>query len=393
MGHSPKSPSGFAAIRACAGKVRMCKGLPNKDNVYAARGTAAHALGEECLLKGTQPSDYLGQKFGEFTHPDGRVEEFLADGEMCDAVEIYVDYCRSIMEGKFMVETRFELPFIGKGEKGTADFVSLESSTAILHVVDYKNGFGIVDAFQNIQELCYGLGAEKAFESEEWDTLRLTIVQPNAFHHQGAVRYWDVPRDELLDWKLDLAAASVAADDPNAPLTPGSHCTYCEARFTCPARAKLNLEGLRMDIKNPNSKPVDMALLTDAEVIDLVFNRIPDIMKWCGDLKDYAQRRAEEKNPLPGSKLVETRAVRSWADPLKAEYIFAKTEGAFDKKFKSAPQMEKLLGKKRFAEFEHLVKKISTGVTLVPDTDPRPSARASGASEFGAVDTNINLFG
>lgn len=399
MSHSLNSPSSFARRRACPGSARMEAVIPDEENVHAVRGTAAHALGEKCLTTNTEPSDYIGQKFGEFKHKSGKVEEFIADGDMVEDVTVYVDYCRSISDrvectkdsSKFvLVEQKVELPFIGEGEKGTADFISLELLRGTLHVVDYKNGFGLVDEFENVQGLCYGLGAANLFQALDWDRLRITIVQPNAYHHAGSVRSWDVPRTELLDWKMDFAEAGQKTLDPNAPLIPGKHCGWCKARFICRARNLKHEETLQMDFTDPNSRPVKQELLTDAEIIDIVFNKIPDIKKWCANLEDYAQKRAEEKNPLPGSKLVETRQVRMWRDVEEAEKVFRDVKGAYESKFKSAPQMEKLMGKKKFGEFEHLVKKTSTGVVVVPADDPRPSARASGESEFGAV--SVGLF-
>ncbi len=308
---------------------------------------------------------------------------------MVDAVQIYVDYCRPLTTDKFFVEKKVMLPFIGKGEKGTADFIAI--SDGILHVTDYKNGVGYVDEIENIQGLCYGLGAALELESEKWDVLRITIVQPNAYTDKGPVRYWDVPRNELLDWKMDFAEVAEKTRQPDAPLVPGSHCGWCKVRYTCPARNKSIVEYTGMNFKKPDAVPVKIESLTDAEILDLVFKKIPLIMKWCGDIKDYAQQRAEAKNPLPGSKLVETRATRRWKDEKEAEKLLGKVEGAYEKKFKTAPQMEKLVGKKKFEEFSSLVISKSTGVSLVPDTDPRPSARISGENEFSAVE--INLFG
>jgi hypothetical protein len=54
----------------------------------------------------------------------------------------------------------------------------------------------------------------------------------------------------------------------------------------------------------------------------------------------------------------------------------------YEKKFVSAPAFEKIIGKKEFKEVEHLVDKVSTGVTLVPESDPRESARGSVENEF-----------
>lgn len=392
MSHSLLSPSSFARRRACPGSARMEDGLEDTENVYAAKGTAAHALGEKCLLTGKEPDEFIGQKFGEFKHQDGRIEEFIVDGDMVDDVQVYTDYCRQFAEGRYWaVEKKVQLPFIGKDEKGTADFIGIKSD--ILHVVDYKNGVGYVDEIENIQGLCYGMGAALEYEDQRWHTLRITIVQPNAYTDKGPVRYWDVSRTDLLDWKMDFAEVAEKTRQPDAPLVAGSHCGWCKARFTCPTRNKSVEKFTGMDLTKSESAPVKIQALTDAQILDLVFNKIPLIMKWCGDIKDYAQQRAEGKNPLPGSKLVETRATRRWKDEKEAEKLLGKVDGAYEKKFKTAPQMEKLLGKKKFESYSSLVIAKSTGVTLVPDTDPRPSARPNGASEFAPVSVDVNLFG
>ena len=384
MAHSPKSPSGFARIRACAGSLRMQKGIPDKENVYAAKGTAAHALGEKCLQVGAKPEDFMGQKFGEFKFDDGRVEEFIVDGEMCDAVNVYVDHCRPLTLGRYKIEQRVQLPFLGKDESGTADFISVHED--ILHVVDYKNGIGLVEAFENIQGLCYGLGAAIEMENLPWKILRITIVQPNAFHPDGPVRSWDMPREDLFDWKMDLAEASVLADDPNAPLNAGSHCGWCKAKAVCKEYKNYCERTVRMDFESPNAQPVNPDMLTDEEIYDLIFEKIPVIEKWCAALKDYAQQRAEEKNPVEGTKLVATRATRKWKDAKAAEAAFGHLEGAYKKTFVTAPQMEKIIGKKEFAKYEsQYVEKTSTGVTLVPISDKREAVRPLGSSEFGAV--------
>ena len=135
-----------------------------------------------------------------------------------------------------------------------------------------------------------------------------------------------------------------------------------------------------MDFENPSVQPPNPDMMSDEEIIHLVFNVIPEIKKYFASLEDYAQQRAEERNPLPGSKLVATRATMKWRDEEEAKKFFSAFEGAFERKFKTAPQMKKLLGKKKFDMYEEkYTHKTSTGVTLVPDSDPRPSARPSGS--------------
>lgn len=388
--HSPRSPSGMAAIRVCAAKVMMEKGEPNRESVYAAEGTAAHALGEKCLKTGANPHDFIGQKFGEFKHKNGNIEGFFVDGEMAEAVEVYVNHCRSKMNGKFYaIEQKYMLPILGEGEKGTSDFTAL--SDKILHVDDYKHGAGVpVDAYQNIQGLCYGIGAADQYANEDWHTLRITIVQPRAFGKP--IKTWDVPKEDIIDWKMDLAEAAEATRAENPPLVPSEYCRWCSATYKCMGVARLIKEITGIDIMAENEiTPFDIYKIPEDKIAEILFDKLPIIERWVASVKDYAQQRAEEKNPLPGTKLVETRERRVWADEKEAQAAFGNLEGAYERKFKTAPQMEKLLGAKKFKEYEaKYVKKVSSGVMVVPADDPRPSARPSGVSEFGAV--NINLF-
>lgn len=386
MGHTLNSPSSMSRRRACAGSARMEKDLPDSESVYAAEGTAAHALGEKCLLTGTDPWDHIGLKLGDFVHPDGTIEEFIVDGDMCDAVSLYVNHCRPLFSERVTrIEKKFNLPFLGKGEKGTVDFCSI--SSRILHVVDYKHGRGVpVGAVENVQGLSYGLGAAEEFINEDWDTLRITIVQPRSFHPLGSIRSWDVAKSDLIDWKLDLGTAAFNTGIDFAPLKAGDHCMWCKAAFFCRELTSEVERITKMMFDDPNSKPVEPDQLTDEEIADIVLNKASMIKRWVATLEDYAQKRGEEKNPLPGTKLVKTREKRTWADEKEATKVFSMVDGAYKKTFLTAPQMEKLLGKKKFENYEHLVKKVSTGVTIVPADDPRPSARPTGEDEFGAVD-------
>ncbi len=376
--HSLNSPSSFSRRIGCPGSANMEKDLPNETSVFAAEGTAAHALGEMCLLNNENAEDYEGEII---TNDDGT--EFEVNADMIDAVQQYIDYCRPLM-GDHLVEYKFDLPFLGPKEKGTSDFTALHNG--ILHVIDYKHGQGVpVDVKGNIQGLCYGLGAAKYFEKEEWHTLKITIVQPRAYHVDGGVRSWDVPRDELIDYMVDFAYHAKATENPEAPLNVGDWCRFCKAKPTCPQQLKHAESAMEMDFAEPTSKPVPIELLTDEQIADLILNRIKIIEQWCASVKDYGQNRAEAGNALPKTKLVATRQVRMWKDKDQAEKALRGKYGEkiYNKKFMSAPQVEKAIGKKEFENVNFLVDKISTGVTLVAETDPRESVRQSVEDEFG----------
>ena len=253
-GHSLNSPSSFSRRIGCPGSANMEKTLPNESSSFADEGTAAHALGEMCLLEGKDAAYYEGEKI------DVEGTEFVANQDMISAVQEYVDHCRPLM-GRHMIEEKFMLPFLGPGEKGTSDFTALKDG--ILHVVDYKHGKGVtVEHKGNIQGLCYGLGAAKVFEKDKWHTLRITIAQPRAYHDEGSVRSWDVPRNELIDYMIDFAAAARATEDPNAPLKVGSWCRFCKAKPRCPEQLKNASALMEMDFTEPTSKPVPVEILS-----------------------------------------------------------------------------------------------------------------------------------
>lgn len=394
MSHSLNGPSSFSRRRACSASMQMELNLPDKESVYAQEGSAAHALGEKCLLENKQPNDFIGQKFGEFKFPDGKIEEFIVDGDMVEAVQVYVDHCRPLINSSTMIEQKFDINVLGPDEhsktgfvRGTSDFTSLVDR--VLHVVDYKHGKGVpVGAVGNIQGLSYGIGAASHFKDEDWDILRITIVQPRVFGSKQ-VKSWDVPKEDLLDWKMDFAEAALRTFAKDVELNPSESCRFCKALYLCKGIINLIKEITGMDLLKDGSDPMEINKLTDEQIVDIIFNKLPIIKSWFNKLEDYAQQRAEERNPLPGTKLVETRQRRVWKDVKQAEQFFATKIGekAYDKKFKTAPQIEKTVGKKEFKNYEeNFVHSISSGVTLAPVDDPRQDVRPSAESEFGAVD-------
>lgn len=383
--HSLNSPSSFSRRIGCPGSANLERLLPNESSEFADEGTAAHALGEMCLIEGKAAAYYEGEEINAEDDPKKPAKMFIVDQDMISAVQEYVDYCRPLL-GHHLIEHKFQLPFLGPGEKGTSDFTALKDG--ILHVVDYKHGKGVtVEHKGNIQGLCYGMGAAHHFDNYEWHTLRITIAQPRAYHDEGGIRSWDVPREELIDYMINFAAAAKATEDPNAPLKTGSWCRFCKAKATCPQQLKEAAEVMEMDFSEPTSQPVPVQFLSDKQIADIVLNRIKQIEQWCASLKDYAQTRAEEGKPLPGTKLVATREVRVWKDKAAAEEFFAKKLGdkayAIKKEFLSAPGIEKVVGKKAFKDHAAMVEKVSTGATLVPESDTRASVRSSVEEEFG----------
>ncbi|UQM93889.1 hypothetical protein vBSmQDWS359_51 [Stenotrophomonas phage vB_Sm_QDWS359] len=133
----------------CPGSIRMEHGRPNNSSDAARLGTAAHALGEACLLDGSEAWEWLGgyirldpteqatvhrpaQAFlpgdeektvmvpvhaSEEGLPPAGHEDFPIDADMTDAVQVYLDAVRAEMErlgphAELEVERRFSLNWL-----------------------------------------------------------------------------------------------------------------------------------------------------------------------------------------------------------------------------------------------------------------------------------------
>lgn len=386
--HSLNGPSSFARRIGCPGSANAERGLPDNTSIYAAEGSAAHELGEHCLKSGLTPESALGETIGGFE----------VDEDMVEAVTVYTDYCFDIInkidmegEGAYLIEEKLDLPFIGEKEIGKADFIGIYDQ--ILHVVDYKHGKGVaVEAKENTQGTCYGLGAAQKFHNHDWYTLRITIVQPRAPHKDGPVRTWDIPRADVLDYLLEYAEAAELTKAEDAPRNPGPWCKFCKAKPTCPAHEAFAMEAAASQF-NDTTKPTPPEDIAGERLADLVLNKIPIIEDWCKSVKEYAQRQAEAGSPPPGTKLVSTRASRYFTDEkgvkkaINENFPDIPDDKLYsDPKFKSVAQIEKVIGKKNMGPVNKFVESKSTGLTLVPESDPREPAKISAAEQFGSVE-------
>lgn len=139
--HATRSASGAKRWMNCAGSIKAEEGRPNNSSEAARLGTAAHALGEACLLDGSDAHDWLGGKIhldhsgeaivrrptGDETQvpvhatdeglPEGDWEEFEIDANMADAVQVYLTAVRDELErlgpdAELQVEQRFSLNWL-----------------------------------------------------------------------------------------------------------------------------------------------------------------------------------------------------------------------------------------------------------------------------------------
>jgi hypothetical protein len=376
--HSKLSPSGAKRFMACPGSIRLSEGIPRRDSVFSAEGTAAHELAEKCLRTGFDAAKYLGEKIGEFEVTD----------EMAVAVQSYVDYVRWFIERGWTVvlEERVDLSHVVDGMSGMADCYAYKDDHVA--IIDYKHGRGVaVEAYENPQPMSYALGVLKRLSNQhKFNKVSLTIVQPRASHPRGGIRTWETTPERLESFAGELADAAFATLDPEAPLVPGDHCQFCPAADAnvCPA-----LKEQALALAAEEFEDASYAGLSNEE-LGALLGKVSTVETWCKKLREYANAQAKVGRMPTGYKWVEKRATRKWsdeesvADNLRLVMDF-NDEQIFERKLKSPPQIEKLVGKKDFGVLRPLIVQQSSGLVLAPLGDPRPEAQPNAASEFEAV--------
>lgn len=138
----------------------------------------------------------------------------------------------------------------------------------------------------------------------------------------------------------------------------------------------------------PFAPPVQPAALSVQQLAEIM-PKLDLVEDWIGAVRTYAQQLLEQGQEVPGYKLVEKRANRTWIDEAAATKMLAEHGDAIyaPRELKSPAQMEKTLGKRVFSTYEPtLVVKRSSGVTMAPAHDPRPAVAGIRAEEaFDAI--------
>lgn len=255
---------------------------------------------------------------------------------------------------------------------GTVDFLLI--GDRVLIVVDLKTGYGVkVFAERNFQLMLYALMATKEFGLlYDFPTVRLIIAQPSMDHFDT----WEISRDDLLAWENEVLTAVSRTQDLNAPLVPSEKaCQFCRARYDCKARAAKAMELARQDfaLVAPNQLTL--------EQISKVLAHKAELSKWLDDAETHAMELVAKGVNIPGFKLVEGRGMRKFTDPqIVAQRLVTRGIDPYEKNLLSLTAIERLLGKKEFAELlGDAITKQSGKSVLVPDTDARPSLRSAAA--------------
>jgi hypothetical protein len=148
--HARLGPSDSSRWLNCAGAVNFTKDYPNEATEFAAEGTVAHWVREQCLDLGFEPFDFVGTKM----RADGFM--FEVDAEMAEHLQPGIDEIREF-DGPLFVERRISLDRWMPGQFGTLD--AGVAGEKLIVISDLKFGEGVpVQAVENTQQMIYALG-------------------------------------------------------------------------------------------------------------------------------------------------------------------------------------------------------------------------------------------
>lgn len=375
--HAKFGASNAKRRMGCPGSMQAEAPFPNESSPYAELGTAAHELGEYCLVNNIARADECR---------GNEINGHVVDDNMIAAVQVYLDHVRAIAVSEPTIcryEKRFSLDKLDPPMPmfGTADCIIYGKESGTLYVLDYKHGQGVaVEVEDNAQLKYYALGAILEIgDKAPVNKVTTVVVQPRAMHSAGPVRQHSYTRDEIMDFGTELIDAAHEAMKPDAPRIAGDHCKFCLAAGTCSALRNNALEIAQDEfgaVRNIND-------LTPAEIADYL-EKVPLIEEWIKSLRRHANNLLETGGTLPGYKLVEKRPTRRWRT--EEEFVaWATQEGLddddiYEKKLKSPSQIERIVGKKNLPT--SLVMAVSTGTSMVADTDNRPAVATLAADDF-----------
>lgn len=419
--HSKLGPSAASRWMVCAGSVMMSEGQDNKSTVFALEGTAAHEFNEFILQTGHDPRDWLGGlvdleakgddlKFlrsGDNIEID-RERYFEIDEEMVDGCELTIEtieqYYSRVDGDELLLETRLDMSWVHPKLFGTGDILIYKRKTKQLVVLDYKYGSGhVVEVADNPQVLTYAVGAAKMFEEQGVDEVISVIIQPRAFHREGPVRSETIDLIDLVVFEGILTERAKATDDPNAELIAGHHCKFCPAAYGCETLRQygLDLIGVRLK-KGKELTERDLPRLQDItpERLGRIVREVKILEGWLKRVMQHAHSEAMEGRVPEGTKLVDKRAYRKWIVSEDDVMCLLDLEGLDEEAYMREPKMltltqiEKAIGKKRFAELfgkgpddpKGMWKKQSSGYVLADIDDDREAVVVSTGGAFGAVE-------
>lgn len=387
-------------------------GLYDATNEYAAEGTGAHSISDDCLALGLDADVFIGSKLKvNETNDEGEVLQswtFEWTEDDAEQLQYGLDEIRAF-EGKFFGEHTVDLSeVVGvPGQFGTLDRGVVGKDLIV--VGDLKWGRGIpVSPVRNKQLMIYGLGFWRNVARHLTDATEFLFIIDQPRCHGGG-GYWRCTLDELLAFQDEVREAAARTEQANPPRVASEKgCYWCARRQQSPTEPgavsgckaydefALDLLGSKFDdideanLLGSELLPPDMLRLS-AERRSFVVRHKGTIEKWLDHLHAKVIQDGLNGDPTPGLKVVDGRRGRkNWVDEDQASAWLEPHlgENKFNIKLKSPAQAIKILPvEDRKALIDSgLFQQGDPKPVLVDEHDDRP-AKATVDDKFAMIET------
>ena len=357
-------------VIGCPGSVALCAKMPPKpSSKYADEGTLLHNVMDLILTTNQTPESFAGMEYEGI-----KLTQELIDEKVYPALRALDDIDPN-KEMEYATETRVGFGDFLPNVFGSTDLLGRIGKRAF--ILDWKFGSGVpVPADDNPQLMFYAAAAMRTPEVQwvfdECDEIECIIVQP------PSVKRWVTTTKRIKAFEQELAMAVKISQMPDAPLNAGEHCRWCAAKPTCPKM----------------TGAVDRALAVAVGDIDVMqisryLAKADMLEQWVTDLRALAHTMLEAGVVVPDWKLVAKRATRQWVDEDQA-LVAMMNEGLPEdelivSKVISPAQAEKVLKKHGKQLPADQVVAVSSGSTLVAESDPRPAVLQIGQQLSAAL--------
>ena len=357
-------------VIGCPGSVALCAKMPPKpSSKYADEGTVLHSVMDKILADGVTPESLIGMQYEDII-----LTQELLDEKVYPALKA-LDEIDPNKEMEYATETRVGFGDFLPDVFGSTDLLGRIGKRAF--ILDWKFGSGVpVPADDNPQLMFYAAAAMRTPEVQwvfdECDEVECITVQP------PSVKRWVTTTKRIKLFEQELATAVKISSMPDAPLNVGEHCRWCAAKPTCPKMTGLADRTLHAQID----------ILNVAQIAEYL-KKADMLEQWIADVRGLAHQVLDAGKPVPGFKLVAKRAIRSWSDEDQA-LVAMMNEGIPEEelttvKVISPAQAEKVLKKHGKQLPANQVVAVSSGSTLVEESDPRPAVLQIGQQLTAAL--------